>query len=206
MGDDILTRGVKDMIAGAATAGGMGQLLQAIERLDGRLAHIEKGITGSIGSWEMTRLADVQFQTYERAQYYPDELIVFSLTGQECFGGVPERIATLNPVGHMRIAHVEFGIEFEDVVPLPMDQFISTLSLVWRISAGVAFDIAFLAVSRQSPYAAINFPMPYPTRSYLGGQFGARDEPLTRRSLELWIAAPAGRPHSLKVMYFDVKL
>jgi hypothetical protein len=63
MSDDLITKGLKNIVTGAATAGGVGQLLQYLERLDGRLAHLERTFTGTVGTWDQERFKSVQFST-----------------------------------------------------------------------------------------------------------------------------------------------
>jgi hypothetical protein len=197
--EDLITRGLKDLIGGAATAGGVGQLLGMMKGLDDKLGRLERMFNGSLGSWDRERVRAVQFQTYVRPEDYPDEIICHMQTGQ-VGTGAPAKIATLTPRGKMRVAHVEFALEYQ-AGAVPTAQ-VSTLGLVWHISGGIDFDICCLAVSGSQPFASIDLPIPYPSRSSLGGLLGTQNEPMTRKQIEIWLEGPV-RTHRFSILYFD---
>jgi len=195
--DDLITKGLKNIVGGAATAGGVGQLLQYLERLDGRLAHLEKTFTGSIGSWDQERLASVQFQTYPKYQSWPSLLKVFSMFVP---GGGPYPV-TIRPTGNnLRVCG-------------------ASLSLQSRAGAladeGAQADITALGffpnrilrleVVPSTPHASIMFVEPYPSISAVPFGGGTRETNITGIGIDVYgsVVNPASVA-TIQVFYFDL--
>lgn len=189
MNDDLITKGLKNMIGGAATAGGVGQLLQYLERLDGRLAHLEKTFTGAIGSWDQNRIRDVQFNTFTRPHDWPDIVQVASWTDVPT--GAPGAFPIV-PRGRVRVLAVTLAANFGH------SGAVTNMQIRWQTTGG-APPLASLSVSGVCPFASIVFPEPFPSST----ANPARAEALDRRTIEYELYGAGANISTIQVYYID---
>lgn len=180
--DDLITQGVKNMIAGAATAGGMGQLIQYLERLDGRLAHLEKTFTGAIGTWDQERFKSVRFST----AYDPfTDPVVMKWRPVFYVGPIAGAFYTLPVVRKSRI--IGWNVKQDSGAA-------GTHDITLRRGPN---DLITASVTPTTPSISYFFPIPYPSDDGLPGASVPHD----MSNFDLLGVVPAGET-GVVILYF----
>jgi hypothetical protein len=126
-----------------------GDLLEILRDLQAQMRLMNKMYAGGMGSRDMNRLADVQFQTYPKYHEWPDRLIVGS------FNSAAPQPVQFVPVGIMRVAAVSLTLQPTAAA--------GAIALVSTLFSGGAMEIAYLHATPTSPYVYCRLPEPYPT-------------------------------------------